>query len=273
MLPRMISYAGNHEDVLLRRAFVAQPAGFFIDIGAHHPIHGSITKHLSDIGWRGINIEPMPCLFTEFPSERPHDINLNVAASNFCGKAELFEVEGDLGLSTLSNSQANEYGSAGRNLIKHIVEVETLASICERHVKSTIDLLSIDVEGHERAVLEGADFNLWRPRVVLIEAVKPWSTSPTHEEWEPILIKSEYHLVLFDGVNRVYVRNEENVLDIHLSTPVNIIDNYVDYKIVLLERELRHCHAYLHCPANLYWWLSLPGRALRRIQTTDLSKS
>ena len=38
-----------------------------------------------------------------------------------------------------------------------------------KYKNSKIDLLSIDVEGHERQVLEGFDFNIYRPDVIVIE--------------------------------------------------------------------------------------------------------
>lgn len=53
------SYSGNHEDVLLHRLF-ARDDGFFVDVGAGHPVLGSITKALSDRGWTGIDIAPRP---------------------------------------------------------------------------------------------------------------------------------------------------------------------------------------------------------------------
>ena len=54
----MVSYAQNHEDVLLRRVFPDEPNGFYIDVGANDPVRDSVTKHFYDRGWHGINIEP-----------------------------------------------------------------------------------------------------------------------------------------------------------------------------------------------------------------------
>ena len=55
-----ISYAQNLEDVLLWRALGHIKNGFYIDVGANHPEWDSVTKHFYDLGWRGVNIEPMP---------------------------------------------------------------------------------------------------------------------------------------------------------------------------------------------------------------------
>ena len=59
----IISYADNFEDVLLRRVFPRGTPGFYIDVGAFDPVALSVTKHFSDAGWRGINIEPVPALY------------------------------------------------------------------------------------------------------------------------------------------------------------------------------------------------------------------
>jgi len=58
LLPPMISYSPNLEDVLLRRCFPKVTDGFYVDIGAHQPANGSVTRWFYDQGWSGINAEP-----------------------------------------------------------------------------------------------------------------------------------------------------------------------------------------------------------------------
>ena len=82
------------------------------------------------------------------------------------------------------------------------VPVTTLAALCERYVDQPIDFLKVDVEGHEREVLEGSDWSRWRPRVVLIEGLDP---SP----WEHLVLGSGYLFATFDGINHFYVRDED----------------------------------------------------------------
>ncbi|MBO9627365.1 MAG: hypothetical protein J7484_13455, partial [Microbacterium sp.] len=55
-----LSYAQNREDVLLHRVFRGIENGRYIDIGAGHPRLDSVTKSLYELGWSGINIEPIP---------------------------------------------------------------------------------------------------------------------------------------------------------------------------------------------------------------------
>ena len=67
----MISYAENHEDVLLERCFKGSTEGFFIDVGAWEPVDQSVTNHFSSRGWRGINVEPVPEYFARLQAARP----------------------------------------------------------------------------------------------------------------------------------------------------------------------------------------------------------
>jgi hypothetical protein len=58
---KTVSYAQNYEDILLGRA-LRKSEGFYIDVGANHPVFHSVTKLFHDRGWRGINVEPSPVL-------------------------------------------------------------------------------------------------------------------------------------------------------------------------------------------------------------------
>ena len=54
--------------------------------------------------------------------------------------------------------------------------------VCDEYVDRPIDFLKIDVELDERKVIDGGNWALWRPRVVLVEACGP-------EQWEPQLLR------------------------------------------------------------------------------------
>jgi FkbM family methyltransferase len=225
---RMVSYAQNFEDVVLDRMFPDDYRGFYIDVGAYDPVSTSVTKHFYDRGWRGINVEPSVAGHRRLVEQRPRDVNLNVALSSAPGSMTFFEAaEESRGLSTLSGERAQQSREAGHNLTERTIEVTTLAEVCAEHVTGEIDFVSIDVEGHELEVIQGADWDRWRPRVVVVEAVTPDEFLPSHEMWEPLLEESGYRFGLFDGLNRFYVRQEEPELLEHLGLPANATDNFV----------------------------------------------
>lgn len=229
---QMISYAQNHEDVLLRRAFPTQESGFYIDVGAAHPLIDSVTKHFYDRGWNGVNIEPLSVYHEQLCAERPRDVNLKACLSDREGSATLYEMPDHLGWATLSAEQAGEYRQAGEAVVESSVAVTTLARLCAEHVQASIDFLKVDVERLEREVLAGGDWQRFRPRVILVEATAPSSSLPTHEAWQDILLGADYLAGVFDGINRWYVRAEDRELLPALSVPVNVTDDFAPYRHV-----------------------------------------
>jgi FkbM family methyltransferase len=237
---KFLSYAQNQEDVLLNRIFADRPNGFYIDVGAFHPVIGSVTKLFYDRGWHGINIEPISTLLEYVAHERGRDINLPVGLSNREGTLKFYEVLADRGLSTFSTEQAEEHRHAGYEFVEHSIPVTTLARVCEQYDVPTIDFLKIDVEGFEREVLEGADWGRFRPRVVVIEATKPNQPIPSHEHWEPLLLSADYLFAFFDGLNRYYVRSEDRELVPLLSVPANVFDDFEPYEHRFRVQDFEH---------------------------------
>ena len=230
---RMISYAQNFEDVVLSRVFRKQRTGFYIDIGGYDPTIHSVTRHFYDRGWSGINIEPVGAFYEKFVRKRPRDLNLCTAVGDHEGTIEFHEWN-NTGLSTADERFAAErLESLGFTKSIRTVPLTTLASICDQAVKKPIDFLKIDVEGLEKAVLIGGDWNEHRPRVVLVEAIQPIvpgddpiDYTPTWPEWEKILFRNDYSFALFDGLNRFYYRNEEPAIKPLLEVPANVRDSF-----------------------------------------------
>jgi FkbM family methyltransferase len=242
----MTSYAQNREDVLLNRVFPA-PVGFYLDVGAAHPIEQSVTKWFSDRGWTGINIEPQTGYFEALQADRPRDVNLNVGLSDTPGIVPLYEAPDFPGWATMDAAVADSYRSRGINLAPRNVPVLTLANVCERYVHGPIDFLKIDVEGFERQVLRGGDFTRWRPRLVVVEATEVGNPTPRFTDWEPLLTHADYLFATFDGLNRYYVRLEDRELAEKLQVPVNVFDEYTPYEYLWrvkgLERQLLEARA------------------------------
>lgn len=167
----LIAYAGNAEDVVLARALAGQRDGFFVDVGAGEPVSGSLTKNLVDgLGWRGVNVEPLPERHARLQQARSRDINLRVAVGDEPGTATFFRIvpgpekTGGGGLSTLCRGVLEEHLADGWRHEELRVEVITLEAVLDAHAKPGFDLLKVDVEGAEAAVLRSADLRLWRPR-------------------------------------------------------------------------------------------------------------
>ena len=220
----MVSYAHNGEDVVLARVFGDRRAGFYVDVGAGHPEVDSVTKHFYDLGWRGINVEPVAEKLALLGKERPRDVNLGTAL-------------------------AEQAGEAVQRYEERTAQVSTLQAVLDAHADATIDFLKIDVEGHEEQVLRGVDFGVWRPRVVVVEATQPSSTEASHEAWEPLLVSHGYEHRLFDGLNRFYIREEDrDALGPALSAPANVLDDFMPFRFSTdhSEARARRAEAELH---------------------------
>ena len=230
--PPMVSYAQNLEDVLLERVFHEVEHGFYVDVGANDPEHFSVTKHFHDRGWCGINIEP-GAIFERLRHERPEDVNLRLAASDHCGVATFYEytTPGTNGSSPLLPEVPPPLRGIRVRRVEHRVETSTLRAIFEHYAPAHIEFMSVDVEGHEREVLAGNDWEHFRPRVLLVEATLPNTTTPCHGRFEDVVLAARYRRAYFDGLNRWYVREEDAPLLERFATPVNVFDDYVSAEV------------------------------------------
>ncbi len=250
-----VSFAQNAEDVPLWRVFKDQPVGFYVDVGASGPDQ-SVTTAFYQRGWYGLNLEPAPHLFAELQTVRPRDINLQVAASSQAGTATLFTDQDKSlgGLSTLSAEQAQQSRVAGFAGQPVTVPTDTLHALFVEHVNRPIDFLKIDVEGHEREVIVGGNWDRFRPRVILVEATQPMSTIPSHFAWEPLLLEAGYLFALFDGLNRFYVRREDVDLLPLLGYPACAFDDFIPARYQSDIDRLTTEYAALVKDRDAVWW-------------------
>lgn len=225
----VVSFAQNGEDIVLHRALGGAEAGLYVDAGASDPTVDSVTRLFYERGWRGINVEPARRSFAALEGERPEDVNLSVALGARPGSTHFYELPAEMtGCSTLDQDVATTYRADGWEIEERDVSVTTLAAICAEHVgERTIDFLKIDVEGHEASVIAGADFDRYRPRIVVVESLHPVTLTESEHEWEPLLLDHGYRCALFDGLNRFYVAEEDRALTERVAVPANVLDDYV----------------------------------------------
>jgi FkbM family methyltransferase len=199
----VVSYAQNREDVILNGFFPDVSEGFYIDIGAHHPVKDSVTKLFYDKHWHGINIEPIQRFAVELQKARPRDETLAIGCGAKREVRMLREYVKGEGLSTFSPTIQKHYEAVPSpqtdEYIEQEVEIYPLKDILAERKISTIHFLKIDVEGLEYEVLMGNDWQKYRPEVICIEA--------KHEKskWQPLLEKHDYKEVFFDGLNSYFV--------------------------------------------------------------------
>ncbi len=225
-----ISYIQNLEDVMLWRALREYSPG----IGAQDPIIDSVTKAFYDRGWSGINIEPMETIYEKINLNRPLGFNLELAIDAENGERIFYDIGQSNGLSTLVKADAGKHATASFKIKEFIVKTVKFSDICTKFIKKeqAIHFLKIDIEGNEKIILANADFKNYRPWIILIKATEPLAITPSFFDWEPTLLSADYTFVYFDGLNRFYIANEKlKILGHHFSSPPNIFDNYIVYKV------------------------------------------
>jgi FkbM family methyltransferase len=157
------------QDRLIWAYFGRRPYGFFIEVGANHPTEGSLTWFLEQRGWEGMLVEPQGSFAKSLVAMRPHSHVFHVAcaAPDQVGFADLHIPLDPFGaLATLERNFDDhqvQYQRAER------VEVVTLSSLIDQVKPKKIEVLLIDTEGTELAVLKGLDMERNRPDLILVE--------------------------------------------------------------------------------------------------------
>lgn len=148
--------------------------GYFVDVGANDGKTGSMTYDLEKNGWTGILIEPNPILVESLKKVRTSPV-FPYAISSLEGNLPFYIVEGPDNLHGLSRfNYTKEFEDhvkkSGGSVQKTIVHVKKISSIMEEAQNiDSVDLLKIDVEGHEFEVLKSFDFDKYRPRLIVTE--------------------------------------------------------------------------------------------------------
>lgn len=124
----------------------------------------SIRKHCPEAA-RLFLFEPQPACQQIIENSRiPNSTLIPHAVSSSSGKTiELFVGKEASGLASLHQRRDSYFDAIGFSVIE--VTTVTIDDVVEEHGLDRIDLLKMDVEGHELSVLEGAIQNLERGRV------------------------------------------------------------------------------------------------------------
>jgi FkbM family methyltransferase len=217
-----VSYAQNFEDVMLWRALGHVEAGFYIDVGAHHPVVDSVSKAFYERGWRGIHIEPTPYYADLLTRDRTDECVIRAAIGNHAGTMAFYEMHG---LSTGNADIAQGHREQGIESREVVVPCIRLDDVIARAEGREIHWLKIDVEGMEQQVLEGWSSPIF-PWVVVIESTLPNSSKENWGAWEPLLLEKGYKFVYFDGLNRFYISAQHPELEPTFRSSPNVFDNF-----------------------------------------------
>jgi hypothetical protein len=132
--------------------------------------------------------------------------------------------------------------------------VLTLAQVlADNHAPPAFELLKVDVEGLEQAVLAGNDWLRFRPRVVMIEATVPETPIRRQDGCRAFLTAAGWRHAWFDGLNDWYLAPDFEPPAGAFDAPLNIFDRYATRRTVEAEAAVRSLQAE---NARLRVWLA-----------------
>lgn len=201
--PAAMTVGSQYEEDKILQDLLPGP-GIYVDIGAHRPKECSNTWKLYQRGWRGLLIEPLPECWGDLLLERREDRLCPMAASNTPGFASLRVCQS-------VSSLRGDWPIAPDGVIP--VRTDMLKNILagyRDHDWTKTRLCSIDVEGHEKEVLEGFDWKTFRPEVIVIEYRDYDPEKPGKDVshmWRDYLLGNGYKIHHTTGINQIWVRN------------------------------------------------------------------
>lgn len=168
------SYSQCGEDLIIRHIFDALriPAPTYLDIGAYNPSFLNNTRIFYENGSHGVNVEPDPSLIVAFQKQRPRDVNLNIGIAEKKGELP-FYVMSTRTLNTFSEEYAKSAERGGSIKIEQVVNIPVLEvnDVIKNNFSEPPDLISLDVEGLDLAILRSLDFSLYRSKVFCVETI------------------------------------------------------------------------------------------------------
>lgn len=173
--PVNVSWSQCGEDLALLHFLPIK--GRYIDVGAHHPNRFSVTRHLYQRGWTGINIDANSSLILGFNAIRNKDINIWAAIGmDSRYKLKIFD---DPAVSSVNQNWVRKQIKNGYKVkMSETVPGVKLSKIYSDHFsKQPCNLLAIDCEGSDLNVLKSLSLKTisptLRPEWILVETLPP----------------------------------------------------------------------------------------------------
>ena len=179
----------------------------YLELGTNHPVNLNNTYGLYRLGACGILVEPNKDLHNFIEAIRPRDTLIKKAVSLDGRLAEFYNLKSNE-LSTLSYDKLdNEFCNSIENFdLKETYFVETITINDLFHLMEKMpEVVSIDIEGYDYAVLNQIDFAKHRPPIFIIELGSWGAKEQDGKRIKELLLKNGYILFHDNGINGIFV--------------------------------------------------------------------
>jgi FkbM family methyltransferase len=182
-LCRLIPWPALHK--VLSAYAQAKPDLFFVQIGANDGvIYDPIYRYVKQHPWRGILVEPVGYYFQKLKEnyrDNPRLVFENLAISDRDEVRDFYRIREGIdylpqwcdGLGTFHREVLLSHRWAIPEIDDYVVTEQvrcvSLVNLLAKHAVEKLDLLSIDTEGHDHAILQQIDFDKIKPSLILYE--------------------------------------------------------------------------------------------------------
>lgn len=175
--------------------FCLEEEVIFIQVGSNEGVMGTdpLCAFILGYQWKGVLIEPVPRIFEKLKQNYASCNRLffeNVAISDTRKTTEFYVVDETSEFFKTHTDLVNEVGGHWGDLVgsldkEHVlkckpllsdkeiksiqVECVTLQDIVDKYQLDRVDLIHIDAEGHDDAILYSIDFEKIKPKLILFE--------------------------------------------------------------------------------------------------------
>lgn len=211
-----ISFSQSGEDSIIKYIFGTIGKDItkctYLDLGANHAVHLSNTYGFYSKGARGVLLEANPELAKELTEQRPEDIVINRCLAEKSGeKLDFYIMNGD-GLSTTDYNAAQNFIKENPALeITEKISVDSITIneiIQEYFSEKAPDIMNIDIEGMELAVLKMTDFEKFRPLIIICEMIdykNGLTVGQKNQDIIELMHKNDYEEFAFTGINSIFI--------------------------------------------------------------------
>ena len=204
------TYSQKNEDSVINILF--NKVERFIDIGANNGITGSNTFMFALKGAKGLCFEPVKEIFDYLKILYLLNVKVQCINEGISDKYNKFEIRVDGALSAILETE----DPVNKTCLKDFITKDTKTT--EINVKPltyyqelypefyNIDLLSIDVEGHELNVIKGIDFSKTQIKSIILESLGGQTTN--YNSIEKIFISNKLIPVLTNQLNTIFIHKD-----------------------------------------------------------------
>lgn len=204
-------YSQSGQDAVILASMPDNHRGTFVEVGCIDGRRFSNTLALERRGWTGLCIEAHPAYIDRLRANRPGSRVIHAAVGEHDAESVTLHANSRGTLSTLDptleDNFAEKFGEYFTGFVPTLVPMRSLATILDEANLPHPDVLTIDTEGCDAAVVRGLDVQRHRPRLIIVEAYRPGDL----DEIDSVLLPEGYQRCAASVDDHFYFRDEADL--------------------------------------------------------------